>query len=82
MVPDRRESFLWKSELARRMLRLAGGALTLWMCIMGKDHLEQMYFAFTAGFVKFRSATVAPRAKSESAARFEGHCGHFPICSH
>ncbi len=77
MVPDRRECFWWKSELARRMLRLAGGALTLWMCILEKDHLGQIYFTFIAGFVRFRSAAEAPRAKSESAALVEGHFGHF-----
>ncbi len=63
------------------MSSFAGGALTLWMCKMGEDHLGQVYFIFTAGFVKFWSATEAPRAKSESAAHFEGHFGHFPISS-
>ncbi len=46
---------------------------------MGKEHLEQMYFAFTAGFVRFRSAAEAPGAKSELAGQVEGYFGHFFI---
>ncbi len=55
--------------------------MTLWMSFLGKDHLGQMYFTFTAGFVRFRSVAEAPEAKNESAAHLEGHFGHFPFSS-
>ncbi len=42
---------------------------------MEKEHLGQMYFTFTAGFVKFRSAAEAPGAKSELAGPVGGHFG-------
>ncbi len=61
------------------MLKFAGGAATLGMIKMRKEHSGQMYFAFTAGFVKFRSAAKAPRAKSELAGAYEGHFGHFGL---
>ncbi len=46
---------------------------------MGKEHLGQMYFTFTAGFVRFRSAADAPKAKSESAGQVVGQNGLFSI---
>ncbi len=44
---------------------------------MGKEHLEQLYFAFTAVFVWFWSAAEAPKAKSESAEQVEEQNGLF-----
>ncbi len=69
----------WKSWLPAVCRDFAGGAVTRWMYFLGKEHLEQMYFTFTAGFVWFRSAAVAPRAKSNLAGHVEGHFGLFPI---
>ncbi len=42
---------------------------------MGKEHLEEIYFAFTAVFIGFRSAAEAPGAKSELAGQVEGYFG-------
>ena len=35
------------------------------MIIFGRNRFEQLYFGFTAGFVRFRGAAAAPKAKSE-----------------
>ncbi len=62
------------------MLNFAGGAATLRLIKMGKEHLGQMYFAFTAVFVWFRSAAEAPKAKSESAGAIKGYFGLLADC--
>ncbi len=47
----------------------------------GKDHLGQMYFTFTAGFVRFYGAAEAPEAKSESVGHLRGFLVFFPFFS-